>query len=76
MPYRASQQREYQPWPGPPLRDVLTAWIVALLLLVGAVVGVALDHVVTVSPDPVATYGSALEEAATEAAPELSAPEN
>jgi hypothetical protein len=32
-----------------------------MLLLAGAVISFALDQMVTVSPDPVATYGSALE---------------
>jgi hypothetical protein len=69
--YRAEDEGAHEPWGGrTPARDVLSAWILALLLVVGAVAGFALDHLVTVSPDPVATYGSALEEAAAdEAAP-------
>jgi hypothetical protein len=61
MPYRVSDEHGYEPWHGAPVRHVLSAWIIALLLLVGAIVSVALDHVVTVSPDPIATYGSALQ---------------
>ena len=53
------------------LRDVASAWIVAVLLLVGAVVSVTFDNLVTVSSDPPATYSAmrdaiAAEEAANE----------
>ena len=37
-------------------RDVLSAWVVVALLAVGAIVSFTLDHMVTVSADPVATY--------------------
>lgn len=49
-------------------RDILAAWLIALLLLIGAVVSVALDHLVTVSADPPATYSAVLESIAAEEA--------
>jgi hypothetical protein len=62
MPYRLSDDGDRGGWDhGTPVREVLAAWIVAMLLLAGAVISFALDQMVTVSPDPVATYGSALE---------------
>jgi len=67
MPYRVSEHGGPGRWDHPiPNRHLLGAWILALLLLAGALISFALDQMVTVSPDPVATYGSALkaEEAA------------
>jgi hypothetical protein len=62
VPYRLSDHGDHDRWDhGPPARDVLAAWIVAMLLLAGAVISFALDQMVTVSADPVATYGSALQ---------------
>jgi hypothetical protein len=61
VPYRLSNEGDHDRWGhGAPWRDVVAAWLVAMLLLAGAIVSFALDHMVTVSPDPVATYGSAL----------------
>ena len=61
VPYRLSDHGEHGDWEGgAPGRELLAAWLLALLLLAGAVVSFALDHMVTVSADPVATYGSAL----------------
>jgi hypothetical protein len=61
VPYRLSDHGDPDRWDhGTPARDVLAAWIVAMLLLAGAVISFALDQMVTVSSDPVATYGSAL----------------
>ena len=53
------------------LRDVVSAWIVAVMLLIGVVVSVTFDNIVTVSADPPATYSAmrdaiAAEEAANE----------
>ena len=62
VPYRVPDG-EYR-WQGSARgRDLLAAWLIALLLMVGAVISFALDHMVTVSPDPIATYGSALKDA-------------
>jgi hypothetical protein len=75
VPYRLSNEGDQDRWGhGAPWRDVLAAWLVAMLLLAGAIVSFALDHMVTVSADPVATYGSALkaEELGDDDAPELS----
>jgi hypothetical protein len=61
VPYRLSDHGDHDGWDhGAPTRELLAAWIVALLLLAGALVSFALDQMVTVSADPVATYGSAL----------------
>lgn len=61
MPYRVSEHGGPSRWNHQiPNRHLLGAWVLALLLLAGAVIGFALDQMVTVSPDPVATYGSAL----------------
>lgn len=61
VPYRLSGHGDHGSWNhGTPTREVLAAWIVALLLLAGALISFALDQMVTVSADPVATYGSAL----------------
>jgi hypothetical protein len=61
VPYRLSGHGDHGGWDhGTPTREVLAAWIVALLLLAGALISFALDQMVTVSADPVATYGSAL----------------
>jgi len=65
LPYRASDDGGLDDWNGAPCRDVVAAWVIALLLLVGAIVSFALDHMVTVSPDPIATYGSVLNSVAT-----------
>jgi hypothetical protein len=74
VPYHVSNHSEQDRWGhGGLWRDVLAAWAVAMLLLAGAIVSFALDHMVTVSADPVATYGSALkaEELGDEDAREL-----
>ena len=61
VPYRLSDRGDHEGWDhGPPAREVLAAWLVAMLLLAGAVISFALDQMVTVSSDPVATYGSTL----------------
>jgi len=65
LPYRASDDGGFDDWNGTPFRDVAAAWVIALLLLVGAIVSFTLDHLVTVSADPVATYGAVLNSAAT-----------
>jgi hypothetical protein len=58
-------QHEYEPEAvSSSARDVVSAWLLALLLLVGGVVSVALDHVVTVSHEPVETYAAAVNAAA------------
>jgi hypothetical protein len=41
-------------------RDVLSAWVVVALLALGAVISFTLDHMVTISTDPVATYDETL----------------
>jgi hypothetical protein len=41
-------------------RDVLSAWVVVALLALGAAISLTLDHMVTVSPDPVAAYDETL----------------
>lgn len=61
VPYRLSDHGDHDGWDHrTPAREVLAAWLVAMLLLAGAVISFALDQMVTVSSDPVATYGSAL----------------
>lgn len=47
-------------------RDVVSAWVIAILLIAGAVISVTLDHIITVSPDPPATYHAAREAIAAE----------
>jgi hypothetical protein len=60
-PYRLSEHDGHDGWDHQAsAREVLAAWIVAMLLLGGGVISFALDQMVTVSSDPVATYGSAL----------------
>jgi hypothetical protein len=39
---------------------VLSAWVVVVLLAIGAAISFTLDHMVTISTDPVATYGETL----------------
>ena len=41
-------------------RDVLSAWVVVALLALGAAISFTLDHMVTISPDPVAAYDETL----------------
>jgi hypothetical protein len=41
-------------------RDVLSAWVVVALLAIGAAISFTLDHMVTISTDPVATYDETL----------------
>jgi hypothetical protein len=61
VPYHAEDEHEYAAFPDETRRrDVVSAWIVATLLLLGGIVSFALDHLVTVSPDPVATYRETL----------------
>jgi hypothetical protein len=50
------------------VRDVVSAWIVAVLLLIGAVVSVTFDNLVTVSADPPATYSAMRDAIAAEEA--------
>jgi hypothetical protein len=72
MPYRLTDDHDDDPWrEGSPGREVLAAWAVAMLLLAGALVSFTLDQVVTVSPDPIATYGSALKAEEEDEAPSL-----
>jgi hypothetical protein len=44
------------------VREILSAWVIAALLLLGAIVSVTLDHMITVSSDPPATYSAVREE--------------
>lgn len=60
MPYNVSDDQEYRTPREAPGRDVLSAWVVVALLAVGAIVSFALDHMVTVSHDPVAAYDETL----------------
>jgi hypothetical protein len=43
-------------------REVIAAWVVVLVLLVFTAVSFALDHMVTVSDDPVAAIGAMRDE--------------
>lgn len=62
VPYRLSDSGDHEGWEhNAPAREVLAAWLVAMLLLAGAVIGFALDQMVTVSSNPIATYGSTIE---------------
>ena len=58
------EQDRYESEGASPLRDVAAAWVIAVLLLVGAIISVALDHYVTVSSEPVSTYEAAVKAAA------------
>jgi uncharacterized iron-regulated membrane protein len=49
-------------------RDVVSAWLVAIVLLAGVIVGVTLDNMVTVSTDPPAAYSAARDAIAAEEA--------
>jgi hypothetical protein len=60
MPYHLSDHPEFRTPGEAPGREVLSAWVMVVLLVLGAIVSFTLDHVVTMSPDPVATYGETL----------------
>jgi hypothetical protein len=60
MPYLSDDDDDLRRGAGGSGRDVLSAWVVVVLLAIGAVVSFALDHMVTISPDPVATYDATL----------------
>ena len=60
MPYLSDDDDDLRSRAGRSGRDVLSAWVVVVLLAIGAAISFTLDHMVTISHDPVATYDETL----------------